>query len=551
MLVRTLGLFSLLLCGAVAALVLGLSFPIHFRAVSPLLLEEAAAGSPDLGTRADDFLNAGKPGPVALFAQAEPALLEDDWRRERQSELLQEHPHYRFSGGPAPYFEQLLERFDLPAGATAAPLMPLLLPRDHRQALLGFLRNSSNTTVQNLLATRELSGYQRFLPVFSDAGHPLDAAILLTGLLEQSGSWTPEVSRSLRGLAAEAGNDAAALHELERLYLGVVTLATRTNWTQLTALLAEVPDTLTLNKLAAATHREGGDFAILYSAALLSQDLPEILGYLEQEPTEGWRVLHLALGLGQGALAEMASFDQPLYEAPALVAALPLEPVENALKGFTQGNPRLAIVLKIAAFLLSGYCLALGIAVLARPLARREFAHARRQPLAHALYGICAIAIAALVWIVAEPRLLDFAPNTVSELRLNLAQILPDSNFSSTAPDTDMIDQVTLLVLLMFFVLQLAIFTFSLLKIREIKGHNIGPGVKITLLDNEEVLFDLGLYIGLGGTVGSLILVVMDFVDASLMAAYSSTLFGILFVAVLKIFFLRPYRRSLILELNR
>ena len=70
------------------------------------------------------------------------------------------------------------------------------------------------------------------------------------------------------------------------------------------------------------------------------------------------------------------------------------------------------------------------------------------------------------------------------------------------------------------------------------------------LLENEENLFDLGLYVGLGGTVASLILLAMDVVQASLISAYSSTLFGIIFVAFLKIFHVRPYRRGLIIKVE-
>jgi hypothetical protein len=72
--------------------------------------------------------------------------------------------------------------------------------------------------------------------------------------------------------------------------------------------------------------------------------------------------------------------------------------------------------------------------------------------------------------------------------------------------------------------------------------------MKLRLIDNEENLFDFGLYVGLGGTVLSLILVAVGIVEASLMAAYASTLFGILFTAIFKVMHLRPYRRKLILE---
>ena len=71
--------------------------------------------------------------------------------------------------------------------------------------------------------------------------------------------------------------------------------------------------------------------------------------------------------------------------------------------------------------------------------------------------------------------------------------------------------------------------------------------LKLQLLDNEENLFDLGLYVGLGGTVLSLVLLlILDVKQDALIGAYSSTLFGIIFVAVLKIFHVRPYRNQLL-----
>ena len=50
------------------------------------------------------------------------------------------------------------------------------------------------------------------------------------------------------------------------------------------------------------------------------------------------------------------------------------------------------------------------------------------------------------------------------------------------------------------------------------------------------------------GTIISLILVSLGVIQQSLMAAYSSTSFGIIFVSVFKIFNLRPYKRKLLLE---
>jgi hypothetical protein len=71
--------------------------------------------------------------------------------------------------------------------------------------------------------------------------------------------------------------------------------------------------------------------------------------------------------------------------------------------------------------------------------------------------------------------------------------------------------------------------------------------MKLKLLENEDHLFDAGLYLGFFGTIASLIIASLGLVKFSLMAAYSSTSFGIIFVVVFKIFHLRPARRQLLL----
>jgi hypothetical protein len=109
-------------------------------------------------------------------------------------------------------------------------------------------------------------------------------------------------------------------------------------------------------------------------------------------------------------------------------------------------------------------------------------------------------------------------------------------------------NQLSLLTLLLFFVLQALIYTACLVKLAEIRRQNVIPRIKLRLLENEDHLFDAGLYLGFAGTIISLILVSLKIIQPSLMAAYSSTSFGIIFVSVFKIFHLRPERRKLLLE---
>jgi len=107
---------------------------------------------------------------------------------------------------------------------------------------------------------------------------------------------------------------------------------------------------------------------------------------------------------------------------------------------------------------------------------------------------------------------------------------------------------INLLTLLLFFVLQALVYTACLLKLAEIRRQRVLPRIKIKLLENEDHLFDAGLYLGFVGTIISFILVSLGIVKFSIMAAYSSTSFGIIFVSIFKIFNLRPLRRQYVLE---
>jgi len=110
-------------------------------------------------------------------------------------------------------------------------------------------------------------------------------------------------------------------------------------------------------------------------------------------------------------------------------------------------------------------------------------------------------------------------------------------------------NQTSLLTILLFFVLQALLYVASLVKLAEIRRQQVPSRMKLKLLDNEDHLFDAGLYLGFLGTIVSLILVSLGvFKQPSLMAAYSSMCFGILFVVIFKILNLRKARHQLLLK---
>src|SRR5208283_5750560 len=106
----------------------------------------------------------------------------------------------------------------------------------------------------------------------------------------------------------------------------------------------------------------------------------------------------------------------------------------------------------------------------------------------------------------------------------------------------------SLFTMLLFFVLQGLLYCACLVKLAEIQRQKAPARMQLKLLENEEHLFDGGLYLGFAGTIVCLILVSLGIIQQSLMAAYSSTSFGVIFVSIFKIFNLRPARRKLLLE---
>ena len=109
-------------------------------------------------------------------------------------------------------------------------------------------------------------------------------------------------------------------------------------------------------------------------------------------------------------------------------------------------------------------------------------------------------------------------------------------------------DTSTLISIGVFALLQVVTYLVCLMKIGEIERQDISPQLKLRLMENEENLFDSGLYIGMMGTATALVLQVVGVIPANLLAAYSSNLFGIVCVALVKIRHVRGYKRQLIFD---
>jgi hypothetical protein len=197
--------------------------------------------------------------------------------------------------------------------------------------------------------------------------------------------------------------------------------------------------------------------------------------------------------------------------------------------------------------LVAGFLLALSVhyalpaaSVLELPLQVRGF-HLAREIL-------FALGFLLVVLLLSEPFLSQESQRVEFPFRLSLSTVGKLVPAGAASAKSLFMNQLSLLTLLLFFVLQGLIYIACLFKLAEIHRQRVPPRMKLKLLENEDHLFDAGLYLGFVGTIISLILVSLNIIQFSLMAAYSSTSFGIIFVSFFKIFHLRPARRKLLLE---
>jgi hypothetical protein len=209
-------------------------------------------------------------------------------------------------------------------------------------------------------------------------------------------------------------------------------------------------------------------------------------------------------------------------------------------------RPWFALSFKWLFYLSGGYFLAAAlhvtrsVPVLEQPLQVRGF-HIAREVL-------FALGFLLVVLLLSEPFLSQESQKVVFPFRLRLPTVGSPVGAGTAGVKSTFMKPLSLMTVSAFFVIQGLIYTACLFKLAEIRRQRVPPRMKLKLLENEEHLFDAGLYLGFAGTIISLILVSLGVVQFSLMAAYSSTSFGIIFVATFKIFNLRPARRRLLLE---
>jgi hypothetical protein len=561
-----------LMAGLVCVLV-ALLIPVHFGAISRDVLRVTGEGSESVEELAAVLLEFNRVGAAAEVIRSETWLPVDDVvsAHQRQQTLerltaqrqrdISEQPRLQLTGRPDPYFESwlsLLQQRGLAPAAdpeTTPTVYRFLAGSAQRALLLDFLAQSTTPAVQGLLATRDLTGMARFMPVGTPGGGPLDATILTTALLVQSGHLDASVGRQILrfGEAARDGNDQAAA-QAESFYLGMLALINRFNWGQLTELTRHTRDWTDIPRLAHALRHAGDRQPLLFTATLLAERPAAVTHYLDSHPeTDAYPAMAVAMADGRAALLLLLERNEPIYQTPVWlepITGLRNHPVVLPLVSWAANHPGPAMLVKLGLLLLGMFCFGWPWRRKKKPQAGSAVSGWHPLLLGHRL--TVGVVLVMLTIALTEPTL--FAKALTDDRPTFQLDFSAFATTTALPEESTMnlsgLDPISLLALLIFFFIQVIIYLLCLIKVAEIRRQSLSPKLKIKLLENEDNLFDSGLYVGLGGTVISLIMLTLGIVEASLVAAYASTLFGIIFVAIIKIFHVRPYRRKLLVEIE-
>lgn len=532
-------------------LLIGIVCPFYFRGISPALVHKAGENTQQIEALADELTDLGRISPVFEFSYTVEGLRLDD----RLVQLASENPSYYFSGGAAPYAEEIIRRINLNEKDYSKPttVVELFTPSQHREYVSDFLSRSRNSNVLDVLKTRDLKGTVLFSPVGSPSGTPLDIAILTTALLIQAEETPRKLSAEFAAVARRANEgDPHAIERIENIYLAILTFSKRFQWVSLAELMRNLPSTESILEVSSLYRKYPSSRSLLFTVFLLNKDPVQVFEFIDRYGKEALEDLKEAVPFGEGSVELLIERMSPIYRPHAwnksldqlqsLILATPLYRIAIS-------NPKLTALIKLFFLFSAG----LSFIILLRLIIHQASSNYRGW-LASFLSNMGNIAIAAgfaiSTWLALEPEFLKQEHNQPPPIEILFATGNPFENLKTDVMNNMQIDQVTLLILGLFFLMQVAIYAYSRVRLQEIKKLDQTPEIKLRLIDNEDNLFDSGLYVGLGGTVASLIMLAVNIVEASLMAAYASTLFGIIFVAILKIFNVRPYRQELILQLR-
>ena len=543
---------SFTLCVVLGLLLLlcGWLIPAHLRAVEEPVLSQAGRNSTSLVGRGVSLAHIGQYGAGEMIlraAQSERLPDTNDLSSALEAEA-KKYPAMKSWGVSIPllraYFPKAPRTNDL-------NVTDFVVREENRKKALNVLSASKNPSVQALLHTRSLTNTTTFAPSQAPGGEAFDAAVVITGVLVDMERVPAGLSKEVESAATQA-NQTGNSDALEQILLDVLSLGQRFDWGQLMTFVDKIDNVGTLHEQADLVRNSGDQLPALFAVVELSGDPKGVAQYLKTYHETGAKDLTTAMHYGAGGVRALLRSNERIFTSQLRQSAAHTEPMASLVAvaaDYSWRMPAFALILKWVLYFAGGFLLALSLHVgrapassLEAPLQVRGF-HVAREIL-FALGFLLAVLFLSEPFLVPEGA----APVKPFHLRIPTAGSVMQSGKANNK--TSFMDDYKskLIPMSLFFVLQGLLYIASIMKLAEIRRQRVGSRMKLRLLENEDHLFDAGLYLGFLGTIVAFILSSMRQTNFDLMVAYSSTSFGILFVSFFKIFHLRPVRRHLLME---
>ncbi len=525
------------LCIAFAGLMLlcGWLVPVHLRAVDASVLQRAGEGGPSLVDRGVALERAHKTDAARLILQA----AQDEkvrWTGELASSLAtRTESEPLFPGGPT--------------ATNSTPVTVLLIRLENRERALTHLEATGSPAVRELLRVRDVTNTVLFSPSSSASGQAFDTAVSVCGLLLADNLLAPGLRDAVVEGAASAVSGANS-QPLEEILLDIMSLGQRLSWGQLALFVNGIDNPRTLALLASQARNAGPQLPALFAVVLLSQKPGPVAAYIHDFNQTGLHDLAGSLRYGRDGVDELLRRHQRLYVSPRRqrwTASGPLALFFRPASDYALRAPWFALIVKWFFYISGGFLLA-AAGHFARPPPAEIEAPLRVGGFHLAREILFGLGFLLVVLLLSEPFLAQESQKAQFTFGLRLPSVGAAATSLVPIVKSNLMNPKSLITLLLFFVLQALIYCACLVKLAEIRRQRVPARVQLKLLENEDHLFDAGLYLGFAGTIVCFILVSLNIIQGSLMAAYSSTAFGVVFVSIFKIFNLRPVRRQLLME---
>ncbi len=526
-------------------LMIAASIPAYFTSVDKEAVVSAGKDGVSAMAVSRVYFDASKLSSAVLIADA--AGEGNEIKKEVES-IFNERENLKIAGGDEPFFDAYLSTLS-PIGKSVRDwsLYSILSLGENRKKLLNYLSHSRSGLVGKFIGLRKMPS-SLLPPVYTSAGAPLDAALLTSALLAQTGDFSSSFLKDLSNTLEAMKSDSSQKDKFEKYCVGVLTIISNMDWTLTRSVMShfksldEVYEFAKIYKSAPSVTMRN----LFVAGVLMRSDVSSCIDYLDSADEQLWRDFSYAYINGDSALKFLLERNKPIYKNSYCAKSIEFfsSPIKSWFGASAKNYPNVLLAFKVVLVIFGGYLFIRGLIRIFIP--RRDTV-SWISPLSLARGFLEALMVSLFFFIIFEPDAFKIKIENASAPELKFAF----EKITNTIQEETMkfeSDTATLAAVGLFFVMQFTVYILSVIRISVIRRTVAPAKLKLKLLENEDNLFDLGLYIGLAGTVVSLVLLTMGVVTASLMAAYMSTLFGILFTAAIKIVHVRKFKRQLLFD---